>query len=83
MKSQRQKRIEAEQRAAAHAKRSVKEQLALIADRPGESKREKLKLEARLEASKPVQVTPAATTTVEALEGPMKKTRKPRAKKAA
>ena len=48
---QREKREKAEERAKAYASRSVKEQLELIAKRPGNSAKEKAKLEAKLNAS--------------------------------
>ena len=55
MKTPRQKQLDNSVRANARAGRSPREQLALLETRPGEAKRERTRLTAKLAPAKPVK----------------------------
>jgi hypothetical protein len=80
MKSRKIRQTEAQQRDAARAKRSDQEQLKLLDSRPGNSARERARLEGRIAAAAAKTAPkPAPVTTPE----PAPKAKKPRTKRKA
>jgi hypothetical protein len=76
MKSHKIRQTEAQQRDAARAKRSDQQQLKLLDSRPGNSARERARLEGRIAAKTAPKPAPVATE-------PAPKAKKPRAKRKA
>jgi hypothetical protein len=79
MKSRKIRQTEAQQRDAARAKRSDQQQLKLLDSRPGNSARERARLEGRIAAAAAKTAPKPAPVAAE----PAPKAKKPRAKRKA